>query len=70
MRIAIASILQESNTFSPVNTHYADFNPVFGRDASVRYEGKLTEMGGFIHVLKKARAGNRTGVRGLGHHRQ
>ena len=55
LRIAIASILQESNTFSPVNTRYADFNPVFGRDASVRHEGKLTEMGGFIHVLKKAR---------------
>jgi microcystin degradation protein MlrC len=56
MRIAIASMLQESNTFSPVATHYEDFNPVFGRDAYVRHAGKLTEMGGFIDVLKKARA--------------
>ena len=56
MRIAIASILQESNTFSPVATHYKDFNPVFGREAYLRHEGKLTEMGGFIDVLRRARA--------------
>jgi microcystin degradation protein MlrC len=56
LRIAIASMLQESNTFSPVRTRYEDFSPVFGRDAFLRHEGKLTEMGGFIDVLKKARA--------------
>ena len=56
MNIAIASILQESNTFSPVMTRYEDFSPVFGRKAFVRHEGKLTEMGGFIDVLKKAKA--------------
>src|SRR4051794_34193015 len=53
MRIAIASILQESNTFSPVYTHYEDFSPVFGDDVLGRHEGKLTEMGGFIHVLRE-----------------
>ncbi len=52
MRIAIASMLQESNTFSPVRTHYADFSPVFGQDAYDRHAGKLTEMGGFVDVLK------------------
>lgn len=56
MKIAVASILQESNTFSPVVTLYEDFSPVFGRDAYLRHEGKLTEMGGFIEVLKKSRA--------------
>jgi microcystin degradation protein MlrC len=30
MRIAITPIMQESNTFSPVMTHYGDFSPVFG----------------------------------------
>jgi len=55
-RIAVASILQETNTFSPVATRYEDFTPVFGRDAYLRHEGKLTEMGGFIDVLKKTRA--------------
>jgi microcystin degradation protein MlrC len=55
LSIAIASILQESNTFSPVMTRYADFSPVFGQQAFARHDGKLTEMGGFIDVLKAAR---------------
>ncbi|MCI0621655.1 MAG: M81 family metallopeptidase [Acidobacteria bacterium] len=46
MKTAIASIMQESNTFSPVFTHYEDFSPVFGREAFLRHEGKLTGMGG------------------------
>ncbi len=54
MNIAIASILQESNTFSPVFTRYEDFDPVFGDAALVRHDGKLTEMGGFIAVLRDA----------------
>ena len=54
MKIAIASILQESNTFSPVRTHYADFSPVFGTPAYQRHAGKLTEMGGFIDILEAA----------------
>jgi len=52
---AIASILQESNNFSPVMTRYEDFSPVFGNEALERHRGKLTEMGGFIDVLTKAR---------------
>lgn len=51
MRIAIASMLQESNTFSPVYTRYQDFSPVFGREVLARHTGKLTEMGGFLDVL-------------------
>ena len=56
MRIAIASILQESNTFSPVFTKYEDFSPLFGHAAYERHAGKLTEMGGFIAGLSKSRA--------------
>lgn len=52
MKIAIASILQESNTFSPVATRYQDFDPVFGAAAYRRHAGKLTEMGGFISILE------------------
>lgn len=55
MKVAIASLLQESNTFSPVRTQYADFSPVFGAAAYERHAGKLTEMGGFIEVLEAAR---------------
>ncbi|MDX1981905.1 MAG: M81 family metallopeptidase [Bryobacteraceae bacterium] len=53
MKIAVASILQESNTFSPVKTKYEDFSPVFGEAARERHQGKLTEMGGFLDVLSK-----------------
>jgi microcystin degradation protein MlrC len=55
MPIAIASILQEANTFSPVMTRYQDFTPVFGPAALDRHRGKMTEMGGFIETLTKAR---------------
>jgi microcystin degradation protein MlrC len=55
MSIAIASIMQESNTFSPVPTRYEDFSPVFGRAALAKHHGKLTEMGGFIAALEKSR---------------
>jgi microcystin degradation protein MlrC len=55
VKVAIASMLQESNTFSPVMTRYEDFTPVFGKAALDRHSGKLTEMGGFIEVLTKAR---------------
>ncbi|MBY0503785.1 MAG: M81 family metallopeptidase [Bryobacteraceae bacterium] len=54
MKIGVAAILQESNTFSPVRTRYADFSPVFGNEAYLRHAGKLTEMGGFINVLENA----------------
>jgi microcystin degradation protein MlrC len=54
MAIAIAGILQESNNFSPVKTRYADFAPVFGAGVLERHEGKLTEVGGFIHELRNA----------------
>jgi microcystin degradation protein MlrC len=55
MRVAIASIIQESNTFSPVRTHFEDFSPVFGQEALKRHEGRATEMGGFIEVLRSTR---------------
>src|SRR5271163_4622699 len=55
MPIAIASILQEANTFSPVMTRYEDFTPVFGQAVLDRHRGKMTEMGGFIETLTKAR---------------
>ena len=52
--IAIASMLQESNTFSPVPTYYDDFSPVYGEAVLERHRGKLTEMGGFLDVLDSA----------------
>lgn len=53
-RIAIASLIQESNTFSPVPTRYADMSPVFGDNVIQRHKGKMTEVGGFLDVLLAA----------------
>ncbi|MEZ5391940.1 MAG: M81 family metallopeptidase [Bryobacterales bacterium] len=53
-RTAVASIMQESNTFSPVGTRYDDFAPVFGKTALEKHRGKLTEMGGFLATLERA----------------
>jgi microcystin degradation protein MlrC len=51
MSVAVASIMQESNTFSPVPTRYEDFGAVFGAAAADKHRGKRTEMGGFLSVL-------------------
>ncbi|MBI1354673.1 MAG: hypothetical protein GC160_10025 [Acidobacteria bacterium] len=53
MPVAVASIMQESNTFSPVPTRYDDFAPVFGAAALEKHRGKLTEMGGFLAALER-----------------
>ena len=51
--IAIGALIQESNTFSPVRTRYEDLAPVFGGEVRERHWGKLTEVGGFIDVLRE-----------------
>ncbi len=56
MKIAIASLIQESNTFSPVPTRYDDLSPAFGEAVLARHERKQTEVGGFISVLREAGA--------------
>jgi microcystin degradation protein MlrC len=55
VNVAIASVLQENNTFSPVYTHLEDFSPAYGADALQRHTGKLTEMGGFIDILSQSK---------------
>jgi microcystin degradation protein MlrC len=52
--IAIGSIVQESNDFSPVKTHYEDFDFAFGERAVERHTTAFTEMGGFLNVLAKS----------------
>lgn len=54
MRIAVASLMQESNTFSPVGTRYEDFEPTYGDAALAKHRGKRTELGGFLDVLEAA----------------
>jgi microcystin degradation protein MlrC len=54
MAIAVASIVQESNDFSPLKTRYEDFGLVFEKDVLRRHQGAFTEMGGFLSVLSRA----------------
>jgi len=54
MAIAIASMVQESNDFSPLKTRYEDLDLVFGRQVVERHGGAYTETGGFIKALSDA----------------
>ena len=52
MRIGVGYLLQESNTFSPVETHIRDFHPLFGSSLVDRWRGTRTEIGAFLDVLE------------------
>ena len=52
MRIGVGYLLQESNTFSPVETHLRDFHPQFGAALLDRWRGTRTEIGAFLDVLE------------------
>ena len=52
MRIGVGYLLQESNTFSPVETHLRDFHPLFGASLLDRWQGTRTEIGAFLDVLE------------------
>ena len=54
MRIGIGYLLQETNTFSPVETGWDDFGLVEGGDVVDRWAGTQTEIGGFLDVLGDA----------------
>ena len=51
MRIGVGYLLQETNTFSPVETRWEDFGLVEGADVVDRWAGTQTEIGGFLDVL-------------------
>ncbi|WP_414475221.1 M81 family metallopeptidase [Microvirga sp. M2] len=48
MRFVVARMNHETNTFSPVPTPLASFNPRWGRDALQAGEGSSTAMGAFL----------------------
>ena len=56
MQIAVASLMQESNLFSPVGSRYEDFEPIYGQAALDKHRGKRTELGGFLDALAEAGA--------------
>ena len=54
MRIGVGYLLQETNTFSPVETRWEDFGLVEGADVVDRWAGTETEIGGFLDVVGDA----------------
>ncbi|MFO7590035.1 MAG: M81 family metallopeptidase [Acidimicrobiia bacterium] len=59
LRIGIASIMQESNTFNPVPTRLAAFHADYflrGTEVFERLDGAQVEVGGFLDVLRSAAA--------------
>ena len=52
-KIAIGSLLQETNTFSANKTRMDDFNFFYGNDFLKKSCEEKTEVKGFINILKK-----------------
>ncbi len=52
MRIGVGYLLQETNTFSPVETRWEDFGLVEGADVVDRWAETQTEIGGFLEALE------------------
>jgi microcystin degradation protein MlrC len=51
-RIVVAMMMHETNTFSPVPTPLASFNPLDGEAAIAELKGTNTQFGGFLEVAE------------------
>src|ERR671923_3071366 len=51
-RIVIASMMHETNTFSPVPTPLTSFRPLRGEAAIAEFEHTNTQLGGFLDVAR------------------
>ena len=55
MRIGLAYLLQETNSFSPVPSRLEDFGVTTGAAAVERWGGTKTEFGAFLDVIRRTR---------------
>src|SRR5262245_52660874 len=55
MRVGVAYLIQETNSFSPIPTKLEDFRISTGCSASERWKGTKTERGAFIDFLSDSR---------------
>ncbi len=51
MRIGIAYLIQETNSFSPISTRLEDFGFLTGKASLEKWKGSRTELGGFVDFL-------------------
>jgi microcystin degradation protein MlrC len=56
MRLLIAMMKHETNTFSPVPTPLARFSPLYGEDAIRAYRGTGTGLGAYLDLAERERA--------------
>ncbi len=52
-KIVVASMMHETNTFSPVPTPLASFRPLAGAAAIAEFRDTNTQLGGFLHVAEE-----------------
>ena len=55
MRIGIAYLIQETNSFSPISTRLEDFGFLTGKVSLEKWERSRTELGAFIDFLSETR---------------
>src|SRR5712664_4955767 len=56
LKLVLAMMMHENNTFSPVPTPLASFRPLQGAAAIEEFKDTNTQLGGFLHVAREAGA--------------
>src|SRR5258707_14379746 len=56
LKLVLAMMMHETNTFSPVPTPLASFQPLPGEAAIAEFKETNTQLGGFLHVSQQAGA--------------
>ena len=56
LKLVLAMMMHETNTFSPVPTPLASFRPLQGEAAIAEFKDTNTQLGGFLHVAQQAGA--------------
>src|SRR5262245_41164295 len=53
LKIVVAMMMHEPNTFSPVETPLSSFRPLAGEAAIEEFRDTNTQLGGFLHVAQE-----------------
>ncbi|HEV3350720.1 MAG TPA: M81 family metallopeptidase, partial [Methylomirabilota bacterium] len=56
LKLVLAMMMHETNTFSPVPTPLSSFRPLQGEAAIEEFKDTNTQLGGFLHVAREAGA--------------
>src|SRR4030095_4982723 len=67
LKLVLAMMMHETNTFSPVPTPLSSFRPLSGEAAIAEFRDTNTQLGGFLHVAEQAGAEIVVPMAGGGH---